>query len=109
MVSVMTEWQREFGSDATHAKDVVAKANSTVTDIGSGRQVLAKPDLHSALLAVAGKGGAINNQAFGTWLGKQRDRVVGLDGGKVRLTESGKTEGRAMWKLEPLPKDPKPT
>jgi len=35
------------------------------------------PDLREALLAVAGKGGAINGGSLGKWLGNNVDRIVG--------------------------------
>jgi hypothetical protein len=96
LTEVMAEWHRAFGNTPTLVKDVVAKANQTTWDPRSGKTVPAHPGLRDALLAVAGRGGAIDNQALGIWLGKQRNRVAN----KRRFTKGSETGGAPKWVLE---------
>lgn len=100
LTAVIGNWNRAFGTDRTTVKAALATANATTPQPYSGKSVLANPDLHDALLAVAGRGGALNNRALGKWLGQYRNRIVG----GFRLTQDGVTDGSASWRLEAVPK-----
>jgi hypothetical protein len=52
-------------------------------------------DLREAVMTVAGRGGGINNRAFGNWLTTSKDRV--LDG--RRFEHRGERQGVAVWAL----------
>jgi hypothetical protein len=93
---VMTAWREAFGSEAITVSQLVKKAmeqQRAATLDGSLEFV--NEDLHEALMAVAGRGGGINNRALGKWIMGFKDRV--LDG--VRFEERGTRQGAVVWAL----------
>jgi hypothetical protein len=60
-----------------------------------GEKEFLYPDLREALLAVAGRGGAINGQALGNWLGRNRGRIIG----GFKLERHSIVQGNTTWQL----------
>src|SRR5262249_13672103 len=56
------------------------------------------PEFREALLAVAGKNGAVDTQKFGNYLGTNKGRIV--EG--RRLVRAGLYNGNQRWKREPV-------
>ena len=70
-------------------------ANKKDTNNFGGVSVYENEDLRESLFAVAGVGGAISAQRLGTWLKRQKSRIV--EGRFIeRMDESG---GVAKWRL----------
>ena len=50
---------------------------------------------HDALLAVAGRGGAVNARALGHWLKGHKARIIG----EVRVEQAGSRQNVSLWRL----------
>ena len=88
---VMAEWRTVIGSGPTTARELIAQAQLPAA-AGPG---FAHPGLREALLAVADRGGDINNNVFGRWLAGQAGRVV--EG--WRFNDVGVSNGSRRWQL----------
>jgi hypothetical protein len=88
--AVCAQWYAEIGPEVVTVADVIRRA----IDMRQGNEFV-RPDLREALLAVAGRGGALNSRALGNWLSSQKDRIV--DG--FSFTRMGDRQGVAAWEL----------
>ncbi len=77
--SVMAQWKAVIGSEQVSASDAAARASER--EQHSTWDPSAKPgfryaEFREALLAVAGASGFIDTGKLGTWLGRNKNRVV---------------------------------
>lgn len=97
--AVMSQWKAVIGSGAASVREIIERAVEPVPPTGPAvmpRAEFRHPDFREALLAVAGKGGAISGGSLGRWLGNNADRII--DGQVIRRgTLSG---GIQRWVLE---------
>ena len=106
---VLAAWRDQFADAAQSSNSVIEAANATKATEepqASGRYVRSylRPALRSALLTVAGRGGAIETRRFGQWLGRNKHRVVNLgqdDDMKdlVALEPAPLLHGSQQWKV----------
>jgi hypothetical protein len=88
--AVLDQWLLHLGFDKEYtAREVISRA--VVADAGGSEAF----EFRDALLAAAGKGGAINSGDLGTWLGKNRGRLLG---GR-RIVKAKISNGVQYWKL----------
>ena len=78
-----------------HGADVVKKAIEQGHTGFDGRLEFVNEDLREALLTVAGRGGAINSRALGSWLSANKSRIVD----SARFEHFGTRQGAAVWAL----------
>jgi hypothetical protein len=99
--AVMLQWRSAIGGGSISVREIIERATQTkiegtTSHLSSARSDYRHPDLREALLAVAGKGGAINSGSLGKWLGNNANRIV--DGLVIRR---GKVSGGIQhWTLE---------
>ena len=96
LTAVMEHWDRAIvlGSQVT-TNQLIKTANKKDTNNFGGVSVYENEDLREFLFAVAGVGGAVSAQRLGTWLKRQKGRIV--EGRFIeRMDESG---GVAKWRL----------
>ena len=97
---VMVAWREAFNSEAITVSQLVKKAmEQQHANTYEGALEFANDDLHEALMAIAGRGGGINNRVLGKWIVGFIDRV--LDG--ARFEDRGLRQGGAVWALVHLP------
>ncbi|WP_372624707.1 hypothetical protein [Falsiroseomonas sp.] len=99
--AIMQQWQAVIGCGATSVREIIELAtefssNGSMGFGAPGRADFRHPDLREALLAVAGRGGAINGARLGKWLGTNADRIVG---GLV-IRRGSMSTGVQQWVLE---------
>jgi hypothetical protein len=99
--AIMQQWQAVSGCGATSVREIIELAtefnsNGSMGFGAPGRAEFRHPDLREALLAVAGRGGAINGARLGKWLGTNADRIVG---GLV-IRRGSMSTGVQQWVLE---------
>jgi putative DNA primase/helicase len=99
LAAVLTQWNASIGSTAITVKELIDRATTRYNG-GPGSFDLNPPgflypDLREALLVVAGDGGAINSRRLGTWLGRNKFRLV--DG--LKLGPATVQDGYKRWKV----------
>ena len=92
---VMAAWRHAFGGEGVTAGEVMKKAIEQERVGVEGRFEFVNEDLREALLAAAGRSGAINTRALGNWLSANMRRIV--DNG--RFEQVGTRQGVAVWRL----------
>jgi putative DNA primase/helicase len=107
--AVLTAWRDQFGEEPTTAKDAADAADATIATREPGTldryvRTHTHPALRTALLLVAGRGGAIDTRVLGQWLGKHVDRVVDLgDSDFAAMEMPGMLHGDRRWKVTAKP------
>jgi putative DNA primase/helicase len=92
---VVEQWWDVFeGVKITVAEVIIAACEQESTMYGSGK--FTRPLFRDALLAVAGRGGAVNSRALGEWLSGNKGRIAG--GFRFEIDEK-KQRGAAVWQL----------
>ena len=86
--AVMGQWRAAVGGQNATAADIIREAIDTSDGV--------KSDLREALMAVAGRGGALSGKALGIWLQAHQDRIV--DG--LYFARMGERQGVAVWALK---------
>jgi hypothetical protein len=89
---VMSAWRQTFGREQVTTAQVI-KAAMERANTFEGQ--FSNEHLREAILIVAGRGGAISNDALGKWLSKNKGQIV--DG--ARFEEVGKRQGVTVWTL----------
>ena len=95
LTAVLHAWRAAFGFEpVTVRKAIEAPEN--------------RPDLHDAIMVVAGRSGKTDGRVLGNWLADHAaDRVVNLGEDlapePVAMVRSGERQGVALWKLTPRP------
>ena len=106
--SVLSAWRDQFGDEPQTSDTVIEVANATIATLEPGTlgtiRTHTHPALRSALLTVAGRGGAIDPRALGQWLGRSKNRVVNLSGeddakDEVALEPGGILHGSNRWRV----------
>jgi hypothetical protein len=91
LTAVLHAWHGAFGFEPVTARTAIENAEKS------------KPDLHDALMAVAGRGGKIDSRVLGNWLAHATDRVVNLSDDlvaqPVAMENWGLKQGVAQWRL----------
>jgi hypothetical protein len=102
LIRVAEAWRTMFGSQQMTVSDAVAQAEerTTVGASGGDKWVIANPNIHEALMSVAGRARAINPEVLGKYLGKSKEQVIKLDDGAlVRFEQPSTRHGVAVWVL----------
>jgi hypothetical protein len=90
VLASLTSWRAAFGVSPTTAREVITAADD-------------RPDLHDALMAVAGRGGRIDGRVLGKWLAHHADRVVNISDNLlpnyVAMEDAGQRQGVTLWRL----------
>jgi len=90
--AVMGQWCSAIGTiQSVTVAEVIRQATETHPD-----GELANADFRDALMAVAGRSGALNGRALGNWLQSQQGKIV--DG--LRFVRMGSRLGVAVWALK---------
>ncbi len=107
--AVLAVWRDEFGDAPQTSSGVIETANATIATPEPGTsghfvRTHVHPALRNALLAVAGRSGAIDVRVLGKWLGSYKDRVINLsedDGAadRVALEQAGILDGYQQWRV----------
>ena len=97
----MGQWREIIGREQVTGADIIKKAiEMTGGDScygGDTRPEFKHPDFREALLAVAGRNGAINSRSLGEWIRSQAEsRIEGF-----RFVETGSRQGVALFALWP--------
>jgi hypothetical protein len=96
LTAVIEQWRSVISAEPVSVRALIERATRTQQTGGYlGKEEFAHPDFREALLNVAGRGGAINGQALGNWLGRNRGRIIG----GFKLERHGIVQGNATWKL----------
>lgn len=98
LAAVLHQWHNDLGQHPVTVKELIERATTrynagSTLDLNPTR--FAYPDLREALLVVAGDGGAINSRRLGTWLGRNKGKVV--DG--VKLAPATMQDGNKRWQV----------
>jgi hypothetical protein len=103
-------------ANETSVAAVIARAQERLQrkeiDPGTCKEItvdaLADPDLHAAVMAVAGeKDGRINGERLGWWLRHNKDQVVYIEGrGRCRFEQVGESRLGLTWLLVCLDEAP---
>ena len=104
---VLSAWRDQFGDEPKTSADVILAADGTKLkprysdDEGPREREPLNPELRSALLLVANRGGKIDVRALGIWLGKSVDRRVDVGNGRpLRIIKAGEDHsGAQRWKV----------
>jgi hypothetical protein len=111
LVTVLTAWRDMYGEDNPIVANRAAKdANATNPKPVPGTfkyvDEIVHPELHNALMEVAGRRGEVDARVLGHWLEKHADRPVELVelGVKtlVRFRSAGKLHGIQQWAVAPV-------
>jgi hypothetical protein len=90
LTAVLHAWRPAFGVSPTTAREAITTAED-------------RPDLHDALMAVAGRSGRIDGRVLGKWLGHHADRVVNISDNLlpnfVAMEDAGQRQGVTLWRL----------
>ena len=90
LTAVLHAWRAAFGVSPTTAREAITAADD-------------RPELHDALMTVAGRGGRIDGRVLGNWLAHRADRVVNLSDNLwpdfVSIEAAGHKQGVALWRL----------
>jgi putative DNA primase/helicase len=90
LTALLHAWRAAFGTTPTTARGAITAADN-------------RPDLHDALMAVAGRSGWIDGRVLGHWLAHRADRVVNLSDKLlpefVAIEAAGHKQGVALWRL----------
>jgi putative DNA primase/helicase len=96
LIAVIEQWRSVIGPEPVSVRALIDRVTKTQQTGGYlGKEEFAYPAFREALLAVAGRGGAINGQALGNWLGRNRGRIVA----GFKLERHGIVQGNTTWKL----------
>lgn len=96
LTAVVEQWRSVLGPEPVSVRALIDRATRTHQAGGYfGKEAFVYPDFRKALLAVAGRGGAINGQGLGNWLGRNRGRIIG----GFKLERHGIVQGNTTWKL----------
>lgn len=95
VAAVIGEWP--FGNERVTVKQIIERA-CVQEDNHYGSGQFTCPGFRDALLAVAGKGGLIDNVALGTWFRDNKDRPIG----RKRIVAAGSLHNAICWRLETL-------
>jgi hypothetical protein len=96
ITAVMAQWADVLGEERVTTRELIEKATERQWAGPFNREEFRYPDFREALLAVAGKGGAINGRSLGIWLGSINGRVVA---GR-KIADGGVIHGSRTWRLE---------
>jgi putative DNA primase/helicase len=91
--AVMSAWREAFPLENVRAADLIKKASEQRESYDSRDFV--NVDLREALLAVAGRGGAMTGLALGKWLSANKGRIAG----GMRIEHVGERNKAAVWAL----------
>jgi hypothetical protein len=106
--AVVIQWHAVLADRSVTTQAVIDEARAMTLERGTGpdytdRHVFVRPEFRNALLDVAGERGRISPPRLGTWIGRNKHKVVG----KHRLAVDTDRGGRGRWKLETLDDDGK--
>jgi putative DNA primase/helicase len=93
--SVAHQWASVIGERRVSAAEVIQIATKFNSESEPDRKRFANDAFREALLVIAGNGGAIDSGRLGTWLGRNKDRIV--DGKKI--IRDGILTGNNQWRL----------
>ncbi|WP_237482651.1 hypothetical protein [Lichenibacterium dinghuense] len=96
--AVMVTWREVIGSERVTLSEVVQRASEKATPSHfdpNGKAPFLHPEFRDALLAVGGAGGFVDAVKLGTWLGRNKNRV--LDGDSFEA--DGSHKGTSSWRL----------
>jgi hypothetical protein len=97
--SVAHQWASAIGERRVSVAEVIQIATKFNPESDSDRKRFANDAFREALLVIAGNGGAIDSGRLGTWLGRNKDRIV--DGKKI--IRDGILTGNNQWRLVRVP------
>lgn len=94
--SVMMQWRSVIGAEKVTASGAAQRAaEKSINTYEPGRGAFLHPDFRDALLAVSGAGGFIDPARLGTWLGRNKGRVI--EG--MHFEPESQTKGISAWSL----------
>lgn len=98
LAAVLTRWDTSIGNTPVTVKEVIDKATdryqpADVPDMNRAQFLC--PEFREALLAVAGDGGIISSRRLGTWLGRNKAKVVN----QLRLEMTTPQRGDNRWQV----------
>ena len=94
--SVLVQWHARIGSEAVSANDAAQRASEKSGSVfEGGKMTFVNPEFREALLAVAGANGFIDTGKLGTWLGRNKGRVV--EG--MHIAPEPMSDGVKKWSL----------
>jgi putative DNA primase/helicase len=97
--AVIQQWHMHLGADKEFSvREVIERAvwrKDHQLAFGADSERSEAPEFREALLLVAGKDGAINSYKLGTWLGKNKDRLVAGWG----IVKTKVSDGVQYWQL----------
>jgi hypothetical protein len=91
LTMVMGAWREVIGREQVTVAEVIKTASKREPPAGD----FENEGLRDALMAIAGKGGAINSRALGHWLSKYAGRIVG----GFRFHACGERHKVSVWRL----------
>ena len=98
LAAVLHQWRNELGQHPVTVKELIDRATTKYNpgpNLDFNPTGFACPDLREALLVVAGDGGAINSRRLGTWLGRNKGKVV--EG--LKLAPATMQDGNKRWQV----------
>jgi putative DNA primase/helicase len=93
VASVIGQWRAVIRSESVTVAQVIKQASET--RLSSDGSEFVHPDFRDALLAVAGRRGAINSRSLGNWLAAHKDRIVSGSW----FADMGTRQNAAVWSL----------
>ena len=93
--AIMGQWRAAVGNQNLTSAEIIRRATETCEGGYGGKFELARAEFRDALMAVAGRGGALNGRALGNWLESQKDRII--DG--LQFVRMGNRQEVAVWAL----------
>ena len=91
----MAQWWSAFSDAKVTVAEVIDSACEQDTISYGGNAKFVRGAFRGAVLAAAGRGGAVNAKALGHWLKGHKDRIVG----DVRLEQVGSRQNVSLWRL----------
>lgn len=94
--AIMVQWNKVVGGEKVSANDVAQRASERAgANFGDQKGAFHNPEFREALLNVAGQGGFIDAGKLGTFLGRNKGRVIG----GMHFEPAGLIEGIKKWSL----------
>ena len=97
--AVLHHWETAVGWRAVTVQEVIETATDylpPVSGIDLNKRQFLYPEFREALLVVGGDGGMINSRRLGTWLGRNKEKVVA----NLRLVLATVKDGENRWQLQ---------
>jgi hypothetical protein len=93
--SVAHQWASVVGDHRVSVAEVIDIATKPSSESEPDQKRFVNHAFREALLVIAGNGGAIDSRRLGTWLGRNKDRIVD----SKKIIPDGILTGITQWRL----------